>query len=166
MSPQHSAVSPIERKVIPMASLRQIRGESLAEQNRIRWLLKRGAAFTGTPEEEFTVRVESALSNRHIRVHDLEGDRSQTELALVFLCTVLAPEQDAAKELAELLGFPPEDFSAWPPLYVGEMLERVRKHGCSKCQWLDEKLCLQSEEEDNFPEECPGKELVALVQTQ
>ena len=74
-----------------MASLRHVRGQNLAEQNRVRSLARKGATLAGTSEEELLERVENALRKSQIRLHDLEGDRGQTELALWFLCTYWSP---------------------------------------------------------------------------
>ena len=67
-------------------------------------MVKRGAAFTGMPEEDFLVRVETDLRKRHIRLHDVEGGRSQIELALSFLYTAMEQHRNTIIELAALFG--------------------------------------------------------------
>lgn len=128
-------------------------------------MVKRGAAFTGMPEEDFLVRVETDLRKRHIRLHDVEGGRSQIELALSFLYTAMEQHRNAIIELAALFGISKDVLSTWPPLYAEETLERAKKHGCAGCKWLKALQCLRSGEEDHLPEECPEKELVASTET-
>lgn len=147
-----------------MASLRHVRGESLAERNRIRRMVKRGAAHTGMPKEDLLVRVESDLRKRHIRLQDVEGGGSQIELALSFLCTAMERHRNAIIELAALFGISEDVLTTWPPLYAKETLERAKKHGCAGCKWLKAMQCLRSGEEDHLPEECPEKELVAATE--
>lgn len=148
-----------------MASLRHMRAESLVEKNRIRSLVRKGAAFSGMEEEQFLQGVETDLRKRHIRLQDAEGGRSQIELALSFLCTAMEQHRNAILELAALFGISEDVLSTWPPLYAKETLERAKKHGCTGCKWLKGMQCLRSEEDDHLPEECPEKESVALAQT-
>ncbi|MGO9569312.1 MAG: hypothetical protein ACLP5H_17385 [Desulfomonilaceae bacterium] len=147
-----------------MASLRQIQGESLAEKNRIRSLVRKGAALCGMTGEQFLERVETDLRERHIILQDAEGGRSQIELALSFLCTEMEQHRNAIIELASLFGISEDVLSTWPPLYAKETLERAKKHGCAGCKWLKAMQCLRSEEDDHLPEECPEKELVAATE--
>ena len=139
-----------------MASLRQILGDRLAEQNRTRSMVRKLAHLSGMAEAEFSERLENALRHTQISGRELEADHDQRELALLFLWKVLHKPQDVAKELGELFGMPEDYFAKWPPLDAEEMLDRARKHGCAGCYWQQEVVCIQSDNEENFPEECPG----------
>jgi hypothetical protein len=156
MFSQRQGMYHIERKVVRMASLRQILGNRLAEQNRKRSMLRKLAHLSGMAEAEFSERLENALRQSQIRRDDFEGDRSQTDLALLFLWKVLYKPQDVAKELGELFRMPEDYFAKWPPLHAEEMLDRACKHACAGCYWQQEVVCIQSDVEENFPEECPG----------
>ena len=58
--------------------------------------------------------------------------------------------------MATLSDCPEEYFLEWPSEDAAEMLKRAEKHTCSDCYWQQDVICLQSEEEDNFPPVCPG----------
>jgi hypothetical protein len=61
-----------------------------------------------------------------------------------------------AHEMAKLFDCPESHFLPWPGEDAAELLKRAESHGCRDCYWQQDAICLQSEEEENFPPVCPG----------
>ncbi len=68
----------------------------------------------------------------------------------------LDKHREVARKMAALFDRPEEYFLEWPSEDAAEMLLRAEKHRCSDCYWQQDVICIQSEEEDNFPPVCPG----------
>jgi hypothetical protein len=141
-----------------MGSLRDIQGESLAEQSRIRALMKEGITLSGMSEENYSEFIEQLLRQPPVKFHDHDGGRSRREFALLWARSAWEDHRRAEGDLKLLLGLPEDWYSKAPFLYPRRTLELVWRHGCAACEWQEEGLCIRSEEEEAIPETCPGFE--------
>ena len=71
-------------------------------------------------------------------------------------CTVSEQQRTLSRQLADIFGVPEDYFARWPLQPAEEVLHRAQTHGCADCHYQQDFLCLQSEEETNFPQDCPG----------
>ncbi len=86
----------------------------------------------------------------------LRRNASESDAGYTPPCTVSGPHRTVSRQLADLFGVSEDYFARWPPQPAEEVLHRAQTHGCAHCYWQQDILCLRSEEEDNFPAECPG----------
>jgi hypothetical protein len=136
-----------------MGSLRSINSQSVKEQRRIESLIRKGMALSGLTEKDFMAGVHELIRRYPGKLPDSVG---LTEFALAVACGVWETHRSAQNELRELFGLPECRFSTSPLFYPVEILGRVRKHRCIRCEWQDDAICLRSEGEDAIPAECPG----------
>ena len=68
----------------------------------------------------------------------------------------LEKHREVVRRMAALFDCPQQYFLEWPSEEAAEMLQRAEKHGCAKCYWNQDVMCIQSEEEENFPVICSG----------
>ncbi len=139
-----------------MGSLREIRGESVAEQNRIRALMKEGITLSRMSQEQYSEFIEQLLRQPPVKFRDFEGGRSRQEFALLWARSAWEDHRKAERDLIQLLGLAKDWYSKAPFLHPKRMLDLVWRHGCAACEWMEEGQCIQSEGEDAIPELCPG----------
>ena len=72
------------------------------------------------------------------------------------LCPGSEQRRNVSRQPEALFCVSEDHFSNWPPQLAEEVFERAQGHGCAHCYWQQELVCLQSEEETNFPQDCPG----------
>lgn len=100
-----------------MGSLRDIRGESLAEQNRIRALMKEGITLSRMSQEQYSEFIEQLLRQPPVKFRDLEGGRSRQEFALLWARSAWEDHRKAERDLIQLLGLA-KDWSPRHPSYT------------------------------------------------